>query len=255
MVSAGHIKRNYQKNVLIGMKTTYIDSSARVSETIIPNGVKIYKGVSITKSFLSDGVSVGDDTTIERSEIGLGCAINRRSYINDSYFGDYSYCGINTTMNFTKLGKFCSIARNVDIGGFNHDYKKVSTLPLFRFNQMISGEKPQDFHYDYCEIGNDVWIAAGATILHNVKIGDGAVIGAGAVVTKDVPPYAIVAGVPARIIKYRFSPEIISSLLKVQWWNWPYEILAENIDYILRKDLDDELMTKMVSISRSLGLL
>ena len=74
-------------------------------------------------------------------------------------------------------------------------------------------------------------------------------------VTKDVPPYAIVAGVPARIIKYRFSPEIISSLLKVQWWNWPYEILAENIDYILRKDLDDELMTKMVSISRSLGLL
>jgi acetyltransferase-like isoleucine patch superfamily enzyme len=85
-------------------------------------------------------------------------------------------------------------------------------------------EKDYDFpEYQRIEIGNDVWIGARAVILDGVRIGSGAIIASNAVVTKDVPPYAIVGGVPAQIISYRFSPEEIAKLLKLQWWSWPLE--------------------------------
>lgn len=79
-------------------------------------------------------------------------------------------------------------------------------------------------------IGNDVWIGINSTILNNVVIGDGAVIGAGAVVTKDVSPYSVVGGVPARLIKFRFSEEQIDRLLRIKWWDWPLELISQRID-------------------------
>lgn len=178
----------------------------------------------------------------------------KRCYVNDSIIGDYTYMGINTTMNFTKIGKFCSLARNVDIGGFDHDYRKVTTMPAFRFKQMLNGggkipEKTK--HTELCEIGNDVWIAAGAQILHKVKIGDGAVVGGGAVVTKDVPPYAIVAGVPAKIIGYRCSEKYIEILEKIKWWDWPEAILSEVMDELMNRDIDDETMAYLESIYKT----
>lgn len=229
---------------------TYIDPTSRISDSELSEGVKCYRNSVVLKSKLGMGVSIGDDTNVERCLIGNHVAINRRSYINDSIIGDYSYSGINTTMNFVMMGKFCSIARNVDIGGFDHDYHKVTTMPMFRFRQMLTGEKPiPDAHKDYCETGNDVWIAAGAQVLHKVRIGDGAVVGGGAVVTKDVPPYAIVAGVPARIIKYRFTPEVIDRLLKIQWWNWPQQVIDKNIEWMISRDVDAETLKKMEGVA------
>ena len=152
-------------------------------------------------------------------------------------------------MNFAKVGKFCSIARNVDIGGFDHDYHKVTTMPLFRMRQMLFNEKPTTSHNEYCIIGNDVWIAAGAQILHKVTVGDGAVIGGGAVVTKDIPPYAIAVGVPARVIKYRFDDATISALLEIKWWDWPEEALLNNIDWLIASDVTPEVLTRMRAIS------
>lgn len=151
-----------------------------IEDSIVDETVKIFNDATVVKSSIKPNCSIGNDTSIIRCKLDNNVVINRRSYINDSYIGMYSYAGINTTVNWSKIGKFCSIARNVDIGGFDHDYHKITTMPEFRFNQTNSGggklEKIDDYSNDYCYVGNDVWIAAGAQILHKVKIGDGAVI-------------------------------------------------------------------------------
>ena len=96
-------------------------------------------------------------------------------------------------------------------------------------------------------IGNDVWIAAGAHVLRGVKVSDGAVIAANAVVTKDVPPYAIVAGVPAKIVKYRFSDDQIKSLLDIKWWDFSEEQLIKARQFF-NGDLDDETIEQLKHI-------
>lgn len=228
----------------------FIDGTATVSDSELGEDVRCYRNSVVSHSKLRCGVTVGNDSNVERCVLGQHVAINRRSYVNDSIIGDYSYCGINTTMNFVRMGKFCSIARNVDIGGFDHDYHKVTTMPMFRFRQMLTGEKPiPDRCYGYCEIGNDVWIAAGAQVLHKVRIGDGAVVGGGAVVTKDVPPYAIVAGVPARVIKFRFPPDVIEQLLRIQWWNWPLKKLIENASFLIEQDVDENTLKDLAALA------
>lgn len=105
---------------------------------------------------------------------------------------------------------------------------------------------------ELCEIGNDVWIAAGTNILHKCKIGNGAIIGAGAVVTKDVEPYTIVAGVPARPMKKRFGDDIIAALEEIQWWNWPIEIINEHRNLLFGKQVDSAVLKEMYKIANSL---
>lgn len=118
---------------------SYIHDTAVIRNTEIRGGVKLFRNVVVADSILEDGCSIGDDTTIERCNLNRNVIINRRSYVNDSYIGSYTYAGINLTMNYTKIGKFCSIGRNVDIGGFNHDYNKITTMPHFRFTQLAIG--------------------------------------------------------------------------------------------------------------------
>lgn len=112
----------------------FIHESARVVSSQIGD-IKVFRNATIVDSKIDSGCSIGDDTNVERCVIGNNVVINRRSYINDSDIGAYTYMGINTTMNFTKIGKFCSLARNVDVGGFDHDYHKVTTMPAFRYAQ------------------------------------------------------------------------------------------------------------------------
>jgi len=124
-----------------------------------------------------------------------------------------------------RIGNFCSIARDVTlITGGTHPVNWVSTYP-FRINWGLSGAREDGLPCSNGDIsiGSDVWIAEGATILSGVTIGHGAVICARAVVTKDVPPYAIVGGVPARVIRYRFDSDVIARLLRICWWEWPDE--------------------------------
>lgn len=233
------------------MRETWIDQTCKVSNTNYGVGLKCYRNAVVIDSEIGMGVTIGDDTTIARCRVGDNVAFNRRSYINDSVIGDYSYSGSNTTINFSSIGKFCSLARNVDIGGFDHDYHKVTTMPLFRFDQLLGGGDPEVNETELCEIGNDVWIAAGTQILHKVSVGDGAVIGGGAVVTKDVPPYAIVAGVPAKIVKYRFDDKTIDNLLEIKWWDWPKEILLANIEWMIQNDINPDTLARMREISNT----
>ena len=232
----------------------FVHGTAQVKDSNLGN-VKLFRNSVVIGSVLNDGCTVGDDSNVERCQFENNVIINRRSFVNDSHIGMFSYAGINLTMNWTKLGRFCSIGRNVDIGGFDHDYHKVTTMPHFRWNQMSKGggKIPDKMSNDYCHIGNDVWIAAGAQVLHKVSIGDGAIIGAGAVVTHDVPPYAIAVGVPAKIIGYRFEEKYRIALLEIKWWNWPLNVIEQNMDMLMDSDVNDETIAKMAAIAKGIS--
>ena len=128
--------------------------------------------------------------------------------------GRYSYVSRNSLIQNTEIGCFCSIADNCNIGLPSHPLDFVSTSPVFLNTSNYLNKNFAKFEYNDCPttyIGNDVWIGSGAKIKSGVKVGNGSVIAAGAIVTKDVPAYAIVAGIPARIIRFRFNEKNIES--------------------------------------------
>ena len=133
------------------------------------------------------------------------------------------------------MGKFCSVACGAKFlfNGANHAWASLSTYPFPIFYQewglSVKNVASAWDHKGDIVIGNDVWIGYEAVILAGVSIGDGAVVGAGALVTRDVPPYAIVGGIPAKIIRKRFSDSVITRLLELKWWDWPTERISENI--------------------------
>ncbi len=135
--------------------------------------------------------------------------------------GRCTYCGKNVQVfdSRTKIGSFCSIADNINIGLSMHPLNYLTTSPFMYVDLLGYNDKCREIYVEPVEIGNDVWIGSNVSIMMGVKIGDGAVIGAHAFVNKDVPPYAVMGGGPAKIIKYRFDENIISRLLELKWWD------------------------------------
>lgn len=171
----------------------------------------------------------------KKCRVGNYVRISKKCNINNiEYIGDGTYIGPETNIyNCNKIGKFSSIAPRVSIGLPNHPIKRVSTSPLFysKYRGFIKNDI-QFEESDMTIIGNDVWIGYGAMIKEGVKIGNGAIVAAGAVVTKDVDDYSIVAGVPAKIIKYRFNDEQIKNLTTQSWWEFDLSYIKKNLDYM-----------------------
>ncbi|WP_288379254.1 CatB-related O-acetyltransferase [uncultured Massilia sp.] len=157
------------------------------------------------------------------------------SISSSTSIGAYSYFGQGCRIGtLERIGRFCSVAPDVTIGLGNHPTDYLSTHPLFfRSAAMFAPWNPpemgvartQDVIKHSPSIGNDVWIGTRAVIARGVTIGDGAIVGAGSLVLQDVPPYAIVAGTPAKVLRYRFPQEQVAALLALQWWNYPLEIM------------------------------
>jgi virginiamycin A acetyltransferase len=149
-----------------------------------------------------------------KTNIGSNVTIMEGSVIDHlTNIGDHCYIGRYCYLTKVNIGNYCSIANNVSIGQGEHDLNKISTNSVFYENAFKELTKNE------CEIGNDVWIGVDSIIRRGVKIGNGAVIGANSVVTKDVPPYAIVVGSPAKIIRYRFEQGKIQLIESSKWWN------------------------------------
>lgn len=155
------------------------------------------------------------------------------SYVSNM---EISFLGENPQMPHVLIGRFCSLADKIYFSIANdHSYKNVSSFPFdvkWIIDKIFDSVSPLPYirpnHYQVI-IGHDVWIGRGVKIMGGVKIGNGAVIGMDAVVAKDIPPYAIAVGNPARIIKYRFDEETIRKFLAVKWWNWDLKKIADNM--------------------------
>lgn len=154
-----------------------------------------------------------------------GIKIDKRVSIDrNCKIGKYSYIGRFTIITKTIIGNYCSIGPNAKIGLGEHDYLFPTT------SVRVSKSSYNDLTEKECTIGHDVWIGTGSVILRGTKIGNGAVIGANAVVTKDVPPFAIVVGVPAKILKYRFNEEKRGLIIESNWWDHSPQIAAHIIN-------------------------
>lgn len=168
--------------------------------------------------------------SVKRSTLHPSSKIESGTSFCDSKMDRYSFCGYDCDITNAEIGSFTSIANCVVIGGARHPMEWVGMSPVFYSGRDSVKKKFSTFNLDKIKktfIGCDVWIGHSALILSGIEIGHGAVIGARSVVTKNVPPYAIVVGNPARIVKYRFPQEISDKLIASAWWSLSDEKIRE----------------------------
>jgi acetyltransferase-like isoleucine patch superfamily enzyme len=176
---------------------------------------------------------LGHMTNISNCEFGMYNTIYDHVIMIDVKLGDFTYVAAGSIISNAKIGKFCSIGPDIKCGlAFHPNQIFVSTHPVFysmeKQSQITFADKSYFDEYKDIRIGNDVWIGANVIIVGEIEIGDGAIIATGSIVTKSVPPYAIVAGVPAKVIRYRFVDSDIKFMLNLKWWNLDIKWIKEN---------------------------
>ena len=187
---------------------------------------------------MNSDIKFGKDVVIdEKTKIGIYSDIGDRCNFRESTIGDYAVCRGENQIWYSEIGKFSSIAYGARINAVNHptftriaQHRFTYRGKQYDFSEQNDSSITEWRKQDKVIIGNDVWIGHNGIIMPGVHIGNGAVIGSGAVVTHDVDPYSVVVGVPARPIKKRFSDEIIEKIEKSEWWNWSHEIIKERYD-------------------------
>ncbi len=197
--------------------------------------------------------SIAFSARVEYSIVSPKAKVWGHCKVFHSSIRDYSYIGRHSRLIHAQVGKFCSIAGDCAIGMGTHSLNNISTSPIFTAKRNAIGTswtKENTFEeYKNVVIENDVWIGQRVMIMGGVHVGNGAVVGAGALVTKDVPPYAIVGGVPAKIIRYRFSAEEIQQLEQSKWWTLDDIVLIQNIS-LFQQPLNSDDLIKLMSLIR-----
>lgn len=204
---------------------------------IIPTNIKDHiKLILLRKKF--PGRKIYSPLVSRNISLGIGVVLKRGVNIKSGVkIGNYSYVNNNSFIASGVIENFCSIAYNVQIGVAEHPTNYISTSPyIYDVGRSILGLDLWDEIYAPPIIGNDVWVGSNAIILQDVKIGDGAIVAAGAVVTKDVPAFTIVGGVPAKTIKKRFTDGEIKFLQDLKWWDMSCDELAKYKDLFAAKD-------------------
>ena len=179
---------------------------------------------------------VHPSSVLRNAKLGRFTEIKERVAFSDSELGDYSYVERHAEVIYAHIGKFCAIASNARINALEHPLERVSQHKItYRANEYflgakLDGEFRERRQGKLVEVGHDVWVGHGAIVKPGVKIGHGAVIAAGAIVTRDVPAYAIVAGVPAKFMRWRFEPKRSERIISLGWWDWKHDKLAQAVD-------------------------
>lgn len=180
---------------------------------------------------LTAAPNVHPTATVIKTSLGRYTEVGPRTSLNEVTLGDYSYIVNDGEVDYTTIGNHCSIAAMVRICPGNHPMWRATTCHFTYRASKYWPDEPDDAEFfawrrsTPCEIGHDVWVGHGAIILAGRKVGNGAVVAAGAVVTRDVPPYAIVAGNPARVVRERFPQAVQAELEAIAFWNWSHDQL------------------------------
>jgi virginiamycin A acetyltransferase len=192
------------------------------------NDIRLFTGVEI------------DDSTVLEAPVRIG----QNTMVYGSKIGSYSYVGANSVIQKTSLGRFCSGAWGISLGASSHPLNRATTH-TFPWRSADGGfVEDRDLPVEISHIGHDVWIGCNAVVLSGVTIGNSAVIAAGAVVTRDVLPYTVVMGAPARAVRLRYDEALMIRLDALRWWDWPPDVLGKHVGLFqvpLSGDVVDEL--------------
>jgi virginiamycin A acetyltransferase len=200
------------------------------------NTMRMFAGVDIdAATVLEAPVRVGPYTRVTESQIG-----------------SYTYFGNGCTLLGVNVGRFCSGAWGVTLGASGHhlDCATTHTFPWLPVDGGFVAEPGMSV--SPLHVGHDVWLGCNAVVLSGLTVGHGAAVAAGAIVVHDVPDYAVVAGVPARVVRLRFDESLVERLLTVGWWNWPITVLRENLA-LFQEPLNAEVMDALERVAESLS--